>query len=326
MRLATILPKAKAEPVVVIGAPDGAWIEVGSIAGRPVHRLEDALPGLSTEGLSLVEEAAAWRGLRYRTGEFLFLPPVLRPSTFRDFYAFEQHVKSARARRGLAMIPAWYEIPAFYFSNPNSLIGHDAAAFAPAGCAELDYELELGIVIGRGGKDIASENAWNHVAGFTVLNDLSARDLQRQEMSVGLGPAKGKDFATAAGPWLTTRDEFSDVIADERLTLEMIARVNGRELSRGNVASLHHTIPRLIAHASRDAELFPGDLFGSGTVGTGCILELGAETTGGWLKPGDVVELEIERLGVLRTRIVARPEGGHTPPSGHPSQEGTSAV
>jgi fumarylacetoacetate (FAA) hydrolase len=128
-------------------------------------------------------------------------------------------------------------------------------------------------------------------------------------MAVGLGPAKGKDFATAVGPWLVTKDEFPDRIAGETLSLEMCARVNGRELSRGNAHALHHSIPRLIAHASRDVELFPGELIGTGTVGTGCILELGAENTGGWLKPGDVVELEIERIGVLRTPIVVRPAG-----------------
>jgi fumarylacetoacetate (FAA) hydrolase len=144
------------------------------------------------------------------------------------------------------------------------------------------------------------------VAGLTIINDLSARDLQRPEMSVGLGPAKAKDFATAVGPWILSRSALADRMAEGKLTLEMSARVNGRELSRGNVASLHHPIPQLVAHAARDVELFPGDLLGTGTVGTGCILELGPENTGGWLKPGDVVELEIERIGVLRTRVVER--------------------
>jgi 2-keto-4-pentenoate hydratase/2-oxohepta-3-ene-1,7-dioic acid hydratase in catechol pathway len=307
MRLATILPRGAAEPIAVVAAPDGAWTELTSVAARTVRRLEDALPWWSEHETPWAEAVARGSGRRYVEGEFSFLPPVVRPPAFRDFYAFEQHVKTARARRGLGMVPAWYEIPVFYFSNPNALVGHDAPVYAPAECAELDYELELGIVIGRGGRDIAPERAWDHVAGFTILNDLSARDLQRKEMPVGLGPAKAKDFATAVGPWLATHDELADCIAGERLTLEMIARVNGRELSRGNVASLHHSIPRLIAQASRDAELVPGDLIGTGTVGTGCILELGADHTGGWLKPGDVVELEIERLGVLRTRIVARP-------------------
>ncbi len=230
------------------------------------------------------------------------------PPSFRDFYAFEQHVKSARARRGLEMLQAWYEQPVFYFSNPNSLVGHEAKVYAPAGSQELDYELELGIIIGKGGKDIQPENAWEHVAGFTIINDFSARDLQRKEMAVGLGPAKGKDFATAVGPYLVTLDEFQERIdAEGRIDLEMIARVNGKELSRGNAKSMYFPWPQLIAHASRDAALFPGDLIGSGTVGTGCILELGPENTGGWLKPGDVVELEIELLGVLRNTIIARP-------------------
>jgi fumarylacetoacetate (FAA) hydrolase len=145
-----------------------------------------------------------------------------------------------------------------------------------------------------------------NVAGFTIINDFSARDLQRAEMEVGLGPAKGKDFASAVGPILVTRDEFSDKIDKEKISLEMRARVNGRELSHGDSATLFHSFPKMIAQASRDSDLFPGDLIGSGTIGDGCILELGPENTGGWLKPGDVIELEIERIGVLHTRIAAR--------------------
>jgi fumarylacetoacetate (FAA) hydrolase len=204
------------------------------------------------------------------------------------------------------MIQAWYEIPVFYFSNPNSLIGDDAEVFGPAGSNELDYELELGIVIGDRCRNISSERAWSHVAGFTVINDFSARDLQHAEMEVGLGPAKGKDFATAVGPVLVTRDELGDKIDNEKISLEMSARLNGRELSRGNSNTLFHSFPKMVAQASRDADLFPGDLIGSGTVSMGCILELGAENTGGWLKAGDTIEMEIERIGTLQTRIVAR--------------------
>ena len=309
MRFATILPSASLEPVPVAAAPDGTWIDLAGLIGRAAPRLELALPWLMTHGAKLPERAAAWKGLRYRESEFAFLPPVVRPPSFRDFYAFEQHVKTARSRRGLEVPPAWYEIPVFYFSNHNALAGHNAPVRPPAACHELDYELELGVVIGHGGRDIPAERAWEHVAGFTLINDLSARDLQRKEMGVGLGPAKGKDFATAVGPWLVARAEFADRIEGETLTLELSARVNGRELSRGNISALHHSIPRMIAHASRDVELFPGDLLGTGTVGTGCILELGPEKTGGWLKPGDVVELEAERIGVLRTRVAAREEG-----------------
>lgn len=294
--------------MAVASAPDGTWIEAAGLMARAVPRLEQALPWLMLHGEHVANRAAAWKGPRYRESEFSFLPPVVRPHAFRDFYAFEQHVKTARGRRGLEVPPAWYEVPVFYFSNHNALVGHHAAIHAPRDCAELDYELELGVVIGHGGRDIAPERAWEHVAGFTIINDLSARDLQRKEMAVGLGPAKGKDFATAVGPWLVPRSAFADRIQGETLTLEMAARINGREFSRGNAATLHHSVPRLIAQASRDVELFAGELIGTGTVGTGCILELGPETTGGWLKPGDVVELEIERIGVLRTRIVERPE------------------
>lgn len=304
MRLATVRLGKSAVPVVA--GPGGTWIGLADLLGEPVARMEEALEALTTDLPGFAQRVAEWHGATVPEPE-AFLAPVPRPPTFRDFYAFEQHVKTARARRGLEMVPAWYELPVFYFSNPNAFVGDNGEVYAPAGSAELDYELELGVVIGRGGRDIAPEAAWAHVAGFTILNDFSARDLQRKEVTVGLGPAKGKDFASAAGPWLVTRDEVADRIAGESLQLEMTARVNGRELSRGNVRSLYHSIPRLIAQASRDADLLPGDLIGTGTVGTGCILELGAENTGGWLKPGDVVELEIERLGVLRTRIVARP-------------------
>lgn len=307
MLLATILPRGSVEAVPVASTGDGTWIELAAVTGREALRLEHALPWLMAHGASVAERAGQWKGPRYRESEFHFLPPVVRPPAFRDFYAFEQHVKTARARRGLDVPPAWYEIPVFYFSNANALLGHEANVHAPAGSAELDYELELGVVVGHGGRDIAVDRAWDHVAGFTIVDDFSARDLQRKEVTVGLGPAKAKDFATGVGPWMVTRDQFADCIHGEQLSLELCARVNGRELSRGNVRSLHHSIPQLIAQASRDADLYPGDLIGTGTVGTGCILELGAENTGGWLKPGDVVELEAERIGTLRHYVVARP-------------------
>lgn len=233
---------------------------------------------------------------------------LIEVGSFRDFYAFEEHVRTCRAKRGLEVVPQWYEQPVFYFSNPRSLVPDRAEVYAPARSEELDYELELGLVIGKAGRDISEADAWDHVLGFTIVNDLSARDLQRQEMAVGLGPAKGKDFATAVGPQIVPLDALRDRIdRTGRLQLDMAARINGRERSRGNAGTMHFGWPRLIAQASRDADLLPGDLLGSGTVGTGCILELGPETTGGWLKPGDTVELEIERLGTLTTRIVARP-------------------
>jgi 2-keto-4-pentenoate hydratase/2-oxohepta-3-ene-1,7-dioic acid hydratase in catechol pathway len=319
VRLATIIPENRAEPVAAVSVTPHEWVGLYSFltffatSGLPEERapLESFLPILLPRFSEFTRKVNDWpehgRVFRKRGGRSFsarkFLPPVLRPSTFRDFYGFEQHVRVSRERRGLEMIQAWYEIPVFYFSNPNSLVGNDAEISVPRNCAELDYELELGVIIGRRGRDINPSEAWNYVAGFTIVNDFSARDLQRAEMPVGLGPAKGKDFATAAGPVLVTRDEFTDKIDKERISLDMRARLNGRQISWGNSSTLFHSLPAMIARASCDADLYPGDLIGSGTIGTGCILELGPENTGGWLKAGDVVELEIERVGTLRTKI-----------------------
>jgi fumarylacetoacetate (FAA) hydrolase len=230
------------------------------------------------------------------------LPPI---ASVRDFYAFEQHVKTCRAHRGLAMLPQWYEVPVFYFSNPACIIGHDDPVRAPTGSSALDYELELAVVVGRPARDLpADDSALDCLAGLTIMNDWSARDLQRTEMAVGLGPSKSKDFATSLGPGLVPLEQVRDTYRDGRFHLSMLARVNGRTLSQGNAGSMYWTWPQLLAHASRDTVLRPGDVIGSGTVGTGCILELTPEAVGGWLQPGDVVELEIERLGVLRNRVV----------------------
>jgi fumarylacetoacetate (FAA) hydrolase len=233
------------------------------------------------------------------------LPPV---ASIRDFYSFEQHVKTALKLRGLDMKPEWYEVPVFYFSNPAGVIGPDEPVWAPLGSQALDFELELACVIGQECRDVpADDRALEVVAGFTIMNDWSARDVQRIEMAVGLGPSKGKDFATSLGPELVTFDELADCYRDGRLHLEMTAAVNGRLLSRGNSGSMYWTWPQLLAHASRDTCLRPGDVLGSGTVGSGCILELTPEAAGGWLKPGDSVELAIERLGTLRNRVVPHP-------------------
>jgi fumarylacetoacetate (FAA) hydrolase len=220
----------------------------------------------------------------YPLSEVELRPPVLHPPSVRDFYAFEQHVRNARARRGLDVPREWYERPVFYFSNAAAIYGPDATIPYPAGTSELDYELEVAAVVGSDGQ----------IGGFTIMNDWSARDLQRQEMSVGLGPAKGKDFATSLGPIVVTPDEF-----DGRRAV-MVARVNGEERSRGELADMHWSWSELLRAASTNTRLCPGDVIGSGTVGTGCILELG---DGRWLQRGDVVELEVEGIGVLRNTI-----------------------
>ncbi|MSR31523.1 MAG: fumarylacetoacetate hydrolase family protein [Gemmataceae bacterium] len=234
-----------------------------------------------------------------------WLPPVHDPRTLRDFYAFEQHVKTCRANRGLPMPPEWYQAPVFYFSNPTTLKGHNQPVRRPRNTQELDFELEIAAVIGKEVVNVSGQAAEDAIFGYTIFNDLSARDIQRQEMKCGLGPAKGKDFASVLGPVVVTCEHLAPRrLAPGRYDLSMKARKNGVEISRGNMKEIHFDFTRLVERACADAPLFPGDILGSGTVGTGCILELGPEKTGGWLQPGDVLELEIERIGVLRTSIV----------------------
>jgi fumarylacetoacetate (FAA) hydrolase len=236
------------------------------------------------------------------------MPVPFPVASIRDFYAFEQHVKVCRNQRGLDMVPQWYQVPVFYFSNPVAVIGDGDPVWAPRGSSALDYELELACVVGKAARDLpADDSALDCLAGLTIMNDWSARDLQRVEMAVGLGPSKSKDFATSLGPRLVPLSELSDLYRYGRFHLEMTATVNGRVYSRGNAADMYWTWPQILAHASRDTELRPGDVIGSGTVGTGCILELTPEVVGGWLKPGDQVELTIERLGTLRNPVVAHP-------------------
>jgi fumarylacetoacetate (FAA) hydrolase len=233
-----------------------------------------------------------------------YLPPLPNPPTFRDFYAFEEHVKTARGHRDLTMPKEWYEFPVFYFSNPMSMIGQGSALVKPDYTEKLDYELEVACIIGRGGRDIAVSEAAKHIAGYTILNDWSARDVQRAEMKVGLGPAKGKDFATSLGPLVVTPDEIETKRKQKGYDLEMRALRNGHLLSRGNWASIFYSFEEMIARASQGVYLQAGDLLASGTVGTGCILELGPEKAGGWLKPGDLIRLEIDTLGYLENAIV----------------------
>jgi fumarylacetoacetate (FAA) hydrolase len=235
--------------------------------------------------------------------EVRLLAPLPRPPSLRDFYAFEQHVETAYRARNRPVPPSWYEIPVFYFGNHAAIYGPGADVPPPRSRA-LDYELEIACVIGRAGRDILEEDAAEYIAGYMIMNDWSARDIQREEMTVGLGPSKGKDFATSLGPWLVTPDELADYeLGDGRHNLSMVARVNGVERSRGNFRDIFYTFGQMIAHASRDATLEPGDVLGSGTVGTGCLLELTAGE-GPWLEEGDQVELEITGLGVLDNRVM----------------------
>ena len=235
----------------------------------------------------------------------LILPPVPDPPSFRDFYAFEQHVRAARKLRGLEMNPDWYKIAIFYFSNPNCCYGHKEEIPYPKKTTELDFELEFAIIIGNGGSDIKSSDANKVIAGYTILNDWSSRNLQREEMPMSLGPAKGKDFASSFGPYMVTPDELENNWDDHgKLNLRMTCHVNGNLISDGNTNDLYHSFGDMIERASMNTKLVPGEYIGSGTVGTGCILELRPENTGGWIKKGDSVRLEIEKLGALENRII----------------------
>jgi fumarylacetoacetate (FAA) hydrolase len=261
-----------------VDRPVRGW--VGALEGdRVVHLAAQSLAAFFTGGGSAREHD------EYALEDVRLLAPVPRPPSVRDAYAFEEHVKNAARVTGRPGVPdEWYELPVFYFSNPAAIFGPDDEILFPAGSEELDYELEVAVVIGADGA----------IGGFTIMNDWSARDLQRKEMKVGLGPAKGKDFATSLGPVVVTPDELGD------LRLAMVARVNGEERSRGNMGDMYHSWEAILERAAANTQLVPGDVIGSGTVGSGCILEHG---DGRWLQPGDVVELEVEGIGVLRNRI-----------------------
>mgnify|MGYP005832055599 CR=1 FL=1 len=246
------------------------------------------------------------------------LSPIPNPPSCRDGYAFRQHVEAARRNRGLEMIPEFDQYPVFYFTNHNSVFGEGEIVVEYDHLDKLDFELEWAVVIGKKGKNISSDEADNYIAGFTIMNDFSARTLQMEEMKLNLGPAKGKDFATALGPYLVTPDELeSKLIKTEfgnKYHLEMKARHNGIEISKGNTSEMNWTFAEIIERASYGVEILPGDVIGSGTVGTGCYLELngtrtrlakerGEEYQPVWLKDGDVIELEVENIGILKNII-----------------------
>ncbi|MCA1958238.1 MAG: fumarylacetoacetate hydrolase family protein [Nitrospira sp.] len=220
--------------------------------------------------------------------------PLPNPPSLRDFIAFEAHIAATSQKRGQPIPPEWYQAPVYYKGNPRTIIGPDEDLPWPLETTKLDYELELACVIGKKGHDISQRDAPDYIVGYTIMNDFSARDIQFREMACRLGPAKGKDFATALGPCLVTPDEIADLNS-----LVMVARVNGEEWSRGCFGTIHWSFPQMIAHVSRGEPLYPGDVFGSGTVGGGCGLEFDR-----YLKPGDVVELEIQPIGILRTKVV----------------------
>jgi len=254
--------------------------------------------------------------VKHKIEDLIILPTIPNPTSFRDAYAFRQHVSTSRENRGLPMIPEFDEFPVFYFSNHNAMFGdQQEIELLPDHFHKLDYELEFAIVIGKGGKNILTKDADNHIAGFCILNDLSARKLQMDEMKLNLGPAKGKDFANVLGPYLVTIDELESksikTSNGKKYDLNMKCFLNGELLSKGNAKDMNWTFAEIIERASYGVELFPGDIIGSGTVGTGCLLELNGTAKKNnpnyieqWIVDGDEIQMEIEGLGKITNKII----------------------
>jgi fumarylacetoacetate (FAA) hydrolase len=279
---------------------------------RPISTLDEALGrGLRVAAFG---ELLEWFAARddddavLDANELVFGPPVAAPLSLRDGYGFEQHVGMMWRRRDAEIPEAWYRLAVFYFSNVSEIRGPDDPVWAPAGSQELDYEIEIAALIDSPARDLPIDRAEEAIGGYAILNDWSARDLQRDESTVRLGPAKGKDFATSIGPWLVTPEELEDRRTGHGFDLAMTATVNGVETSRGRWSDIVHGFGSLAARASADVTLRPGELLGSGTVGTGCLLEVRDATLGRYLLPGDEVVLSVERLGSLRTPVVSRPD------------------
>src|SRR5688572_26726184 len=260
---------------------------VGELDGEQVHgcAAETMIEWLSGEG-------HVRTGSVHPLSELHLLAPIPTPPSVRDFFAFEEHVAAGWKLRGAEIPGAWYEAPVFYFSNPAGICGPGDEVARPTNCVMLDFELEIAAVIGTD----------NEIAGFTLMNDWSARDLQIKEMTVGLGPAKGKDFATSLGPMLVTPDELP--YENGVLHLEGCVTVNGKEVARSDASKQHYTWPQIVEQAARDTELRPGDVLGSGTLGKGCLLELGPLEGERWLEPGDVVALDAPGIGTLANPVV----------------------
>lgn len=292
------------------------------VRGGPRARdlTEQAVEAATTAGW---ESSPTQARIRYACADFAHgtatshLPAILDPPMLRDFMAFEQHLINIFPRLGREIPSQWYELPVYYKGNPSALGAHGQPIEVPSYADELDLEFELAVIIGRGGIDIAEEVAAEHVFGYTVYDDFSARAIQAQEMAVGLGPAKGKDFTGAhvLGPMVVTADEVPDPYA-----LGMRATVNGEEWTRGSTAQMHWRFEQMIAHASRAERLQVGEVFGSGTVGGGS----GAEQDR-ILAPGDVVELTVDVLGTLRNQIVAAAPPEPHGPDRHHAPSGTES-
>ena len=281
------------------------------IDGDAVRVLENGIDVVDVLGADAIErERFAGRAkAEVPLAEATLLAPVL-PPTMRDFSVFEQHIEGVirDANPDATVPPVWYESPFCYFTNPNAVTGPGDEIPVPPGCRRLDLELEVAAVIGRSGRDLTADEAGDHIAGYTIFNDWSARDLQMAEMRLGLGMCKGKDFANTLGPWIVTPDELEAYVDGDRLDLELRAEVNGGSLGTDTLANMAWSFSELVSYASRGTWVRPGDVLGSGTCGNGCLLELwGRRGREGLapLGPRDVVSLHVEGIGTLTNTVVA---------------------
>jgi 2-keto-4-pentenoate hydratase/2-oxohepta-3-ene-1,7-dioic acid hydratase in catechol pathway len=305
-----------------------ATVHIGSrsyaavIEGDRAYRFPDQMTVEELVRLGVSEAVRRGKAALVRTAGVplseVVLAAPLRPASVRDFVAFEEHVEGVRRSMDGAhgVVPEWYEAPTFYFTNPHTIVGSGAVVPVPAGATRLDFELEVAAVVGRDGTDLSVAEAAEHIFGYTILNDWSARDLQQREMRVGLGPAKGKDFATTLGPWIVTADELAGRHdRDGFLDLWCRASVNGVEVGRDLLSNMGWTFPTLVAYASRSSRVVAGDVLGSGTCGNGgCLAELWGRHPGQApppLRPGDVVTLAVDGIGSLTNTVV---EGRPAPP------------
>ena len=287
-------------------------VDVSALVGISGHPLRDvrALLEQGNNPIDRVSEALAKDApaSRIPLAGTQLRSPVIQPPTVRDFIVYEAHASNQGTREPNE---AWYRMPVFYFSNPLCVYGPDAIVPHPSASSQFDYELEIGIVIGKEGADIAADDAMEYIAGFTLFNDWSARDLQVDEMAFGLGPAKGKDTASSIGPWLVTKDEMAPYLKDGHLHLKCEVKVNGDLwMKNGEAQNGYFTFADMVERASKDSRIVPGDVIGSGTVGGGSIREAirkGFEKAR-FLQPGDVVEHEVEGIGVLRGTIGPKPD------------------
>jgi len=300
---------------------------IGAVTENGIVAFGQILPELNVSMLELVRRSPALLPLAQSVvsgnvpdraivpvEEARLLAPIPRPPSMRDGYAFRQHVETARRNRGLPMIEEFDAFPVFYFTNHQAVIGPGELRVGGRRLERLDFELEIAVVVGREIRNPSLSEADASIFGYTIMNDFSARALQMEEMKLNLGPAKGKDFATAIGPWLVTADELGPRLTRSEngnvLHAAMTAEVNGVRVSAGNADQMNWTFARILERAGDGATLYPGDVIGSGTVGTGCFLELNGSkiTHDQWLRPGDSISLAVEGLGALSHRIVEDPQ------------------